>query len=269
MRDFLFNINFKGQINKIENDSNQVYSSSNTKELEELFTEDYLNNLKGEEKEFYTFLLEDLIAPATYYKRDKIDTIISNYGSVPIHLANMPEVEIGDYIIIITGSITSLTVYYKLFKSLEDLNNYLDSIKKILNISLLDKYINAHKKYYDITYNELNNGLKNSHWMWFIFPQIKGLGYSRNNNYYAFKSIEEAKEYYNNDYLRNHLIDLTRIIIDLNVNDIKDLLKYPDYLKLNSCMTLFYNATGNEIFKELIDKYYDGKQDMETLKLIR
>jgi uncharacterized protein (DUF1810 family) len=131
----------------------------------------------------------------------------------------------------------------------------------------LDRFINAQKDYYDTAYKEIKSGKKRSHWIWFIFPQIRGLGFSYDANYYGIKSKLEGLAYYNNDYLRNNLINITNALLENN-NDIIDIVGYPDNLKIKSSMTLFYSVTNNIIFKNVIDKFYNGEFDDLTIKIL-
>ena len=132
----------------------------------------------------------------------------------------------------------------------------------------LQRFIDAQEREYKIALREIKNGKKESHWIWYIFPQLDGLGKSATSKYYSIKGIKEANSYYNNEYLKNHLIEITNCLLNLENDNIRDIMGYPDYLKLKSCMTLFYHVSGNEIFKEVLTKYYDGKQDIQTLKLL-
>lgn len=132
----------------------------------------------------------------------------------------------------------------------------------------LERFINAQKKNYSIALNEIKKGKKVSHWMWYIFPQLEELGSSNISKYYGIKNKEEALEFINNDYLKNNLIKISEYLYKLD-NNVEDILGYPDYLKLKSCMTLFnYVAPDILIFQKVIDKFYDGEKDKETLNLI-
>lgn len=131
----------------------------------------------------------------------------------------------------------------------------------------LDRFIEAQKNDFNRAYEEIKRGRKESHWIWYIFPQLQGLGYSYYANYYGIESIKEAKEYYNNDYLRNNLIKISEALYNLD-DDITNILGYPDDLKVKSSMTLFYKATGNILFKNILDKFYHSKFCETTLKML-
>ena len=133
----------------------------------------------------------------------------------------------------------------------------------------LNRFIEAQNKNYNVALNEIKNGKKLTHWIWYIFPQLKELGFSNTSLYYGISSIEEAKEYLKNEYLNNHLIEITEALLNLENKDIVEVLGYPDNLKVKSCMTLFYYASNNEIFKKVIDKFYNGEFDINTVKLIK
>ncbi len=132
----------------------------------------------------------------------------------------------------------------------------------------LQRFIEAQKDNYDTALYEIKRGRKWSHWMWHIFPQVNGLGYSYTNNYYGIKSKEEAKAYLNNNFLRNNLIKISEELYKLD-DSIYDILGYIDALKLNSCMTLFnYIDPSIEIFKKIVDKFYKGEFDKKTIEIL-
>lgn len=133
----------------------------------------------------------------------------------------------------------------------------------------MNKYIFAQKEYIQTVINELKNGKKVSHWIWFIFPQLKGLGKSIFSDYYGLSDLNETKQYYLNKFLRNNLNKCLQIIysytdVELIINCLGDL----DTKKLHSCVTLFYLATKKNIFKKIIDKFFNGLLDNQTLSLL-
>lgn len=132
----------------------------------------------------------------------------------------------------------------------------------------IDKFIEAQEKDYELALNEIKSGKKRSHWIWYIFPQLSSLGFSSTAKYYGIKDLEEAKEYLENDILKSHLEEITNELLMLPSNDILSIVGYPDNLKINSCMTLFYLASNNELYKKVIDKYYNSKMDENTIKLL-
>ncbi len=133
----------------------------------------------------------------------------------------------------------------------------------------LERFINAQEDSYEIALNEIKNGRKRSHWIWYIFPQLKGLGRSSTAEYYGIDGIDEAKEYYNNDYLKKHLLEITSELLLLENDNIDYIMGYPDNLKLLSCMTLFNEVDkSNDLFMKVINKYYNGRKDDNTLRLL-
>ena len=132
----------------------------------------------------------------------------------------------------------------------------------------VERFIDKQEMYYDIALNEIKNGKKVSHWMWYIFPQLKELGRSYTSKYYGIEDLLEAKEYLQNDLLREHLIEITKELLKQD-KDIENILGFPDNLKLNSSMTLFYLVSNEEIFKKVIDKFYEGNFDELTKNIIK
>lgn len=132
----------------------------------------------------------------------------------------------------------------------------------------LERFITAQERDYDIALKEIQNGYKRSHWMWYIFPQLADLGYSATAKFYGIKNIEEADAYLKNEYLKTNLIEISNALYQINDN-ISNILGYPDDLKLKSCMTLFnYVDPTIEIFSKIIDKFYNGEKDLNTIKIL-
>lgn len=133
----------------------------------------------------------------------------------------------------------------------------------------IERYIEAHKREYKQALEEIKSGKKKTHWMWYIFPQIDGLGISSTSKYYAIRNKEEVQAYLNNEYLYNHLIEICKELMKLNTNNIIEVLPYPNNYKLCSSMTLFYlTKSKEEIFKQVLDKYYNGKLDEKTIEIL-
>ena len=129
------------------------------------------------------------------------------------------------------------------------------------------RFEQMYDEYYERVASELSNGVKESHWMWFIFPQIQGLGHSSTAKYYAIKDKEEAIAYWNDPVLSSHLLEISRELLKLN-SPIDWIIGYPDNLKLRSCMTLFYLVSNENIFKEVLDKFYAGEMDEVTKQIL-
>ena len=132
----------------------------------------------------------------------------------------------------------------------------------------LDRFIGAQKEDYEMAFREISNGRKINHYMWYIFPQIKGLGRSPTANYYGIDGLEEAREYMGNEYLRNNLIGISEKLLELETNDSKEIFGSIDSKKLRSSMTLFELAGDEDLFPKVLEKYYDGKRDELTLSLV-
>ncbi|HVG39971.1 MAG TPA: DUF1810 domain-containing protein [Chitinophagaceae bacterium] len=133
----------------------------------------------------------------------------------------------------------------------------------------LVRFIKAQEKAYAIALTEIKNGRKQSHWMWYIFPQIQGLGYSDTSRYYAIKNIEEATAYLTHPLLGNRLIQICEELMKLPSNDAHRIFGSPDDVKLKSSMTLFASLPNtNPVFKKVLDKYFGGMDDQRTMALI-
>lgn len=132
----------------------------------------------------------------------------------------------------------------------------------------LDRFVKAQEKMYDIALNEIKNGKKISHFMWYIFPQLKGLGYSDISNYYGISGLEEAKEYLEDEILGNRLYNITLELLKINEDDPINIFGNVDALKLKSSMTLFDIVSDDEIFYDVLKKYYGGKKDERTIALL-
>jgi uncharacterized protein (DUF1810 family) len=144
----------------------------------------------------------------------------------------------------------------------------------------LSKYKTAQADCYKQVLKELKNGKKESHWMWFIFPQISGLGRTEISKKYAVKNIEEAIEYLSDEILCSRLIELTNILAyDIEDKTAEEIFGFVDCLKFHSCLTLFIsvinsNITFQEIkqfqcFEDALQKYYDGNFDLLTLRILK
>jgi len=132
----------------------------------------------------------------------------------------------------------------------------------------LERFISAQEAMYNNALKEIRNGHKHSHWMWYIFPQIAGLGFSDMTQKYAIKDLTEAKEYLANTYLKENLINICRALLQCN-GDIEKIMGYPDNLKLCSSMTLFELAAPHiPEFRCVLNKFFGGKADRKTIELI-
>lgn len=133
----------------------------------------------------------------------------------------------------------------------------------------LSRYINAQKTAYQRALEEIRGGRKRSHWMWYIFPQIDGLGYSPTAQYYAISNLAEAKAYLADPVLGARLVEISEALLSLETGDADLVFGYPDNLKLRSSMTLFHRADPeNPVFVNVLDKFFGGDEDEVTLSLL-
>ena len=134
----------------------------------------------------------------------------------------------------------------------------------------LNRYIKAQADAFEIAYYELSSGKKESHWMWYIFPQIVGLGKSETAIYYSINNLEEAKEYMKNEILGPRMNLLVDILLNLEETDPVKIFYFPDNLKLWSSLTLFmYADPSNPRFKMALDKFFQGRIDMGTVNMLK
>ena len=134
----------------------------------------------------------------------------------------------------------------------------------------LSRFLDAQKDTYETALSEIRAGRKASHWMWFIFPQIKGLGFSHMAEFYGIENLDEAKAYLAHEILRKRLLEICEALLAIGHDDPAEVMGYPDDLKLKSSMTLFSLADPDcPIFQAVLDKYYHGEQDAATCKLVK
>ena len=130
----------------------------------------------------------------------------------------------------------------------------------------LQRFVDAQKDVFDAACAELAGGRKRGHWMWLIFPQLKGLGHSSTAQFYGISGREEAQEYLRHPILGERLRRCTELLLEAQGRSINEILGSPDDLKFCSCMTLFAQvAQDNQIFVDAVNKYYGGKFDAWTL----
>lgn len=133
----------------------------------------------------------------------------------------------------------------------------------------LDRFFKAQASSYDTALREIHAGHKYSHWIWYIFPQIQGLGFSSTSQYYAIENLEEAKAYLQEPTLRARLLEISEALLGLSSNDPAEVMGYPDDLKLRSSMTLFAEAEPEcEVFQKVLDKFFGGRKDPRTLQIL-
>ena len=133
----------------------------------------------------------------------------------------------------------------------------------------LSRFVEAQDKVYDRVLAELKSGRKRTHWMWFVFPQIEGLGHSWTTRCYSIKSREEAREYLDHPLLGKRLRECCELILALEGLSVSRIFGYPDDLKLKSSMTLFASvAESGSVFTRVLEKYFQGIRDERTLALL-
>ena len=131
----------------------------------------------------------------------------------------------------------------------------------------LNRYIEAQSYNYERALKEIKNGKKESHWMWYIFPQIKGLGFSATSKFYEIQSIDEAISYLDNEILGSRLIEISNELLKLKTNNPIEIFGEIDSLKLKSSMTLFAYISDNDIFNQVLEKYYNNELDQNTINI--
>ncbi len=134
----------------------------------------------------------------------------------------------------------------------------------------LERFLKAQENSYDRAFLELKQGRKRTDWIWYIFPQIDGLGISVESKRYSLKNIEEARSYLEHPILGSRLKLIANQLLLLDENNINRIFAHPDNLKIKSCMTLFIYVDDSDesVFLKVLEKYYDGMVDVETLKRI-
>lgn len=133
----------------------------------------------------------------------------------------------------------------------------------------LDRFLVAQDRSYDGALKELRRGIKTGHWIWYIFPQISGLGFSETARHYSIRSIEEAKAYLNHRILGERLVQCVEAVLAIEGRSAEQIFGHPDDLKFRSCLTLFAAASErNDVFRRALDKYFGGKFDPLTVQAL-
>jgi uncharacterized protein (DUF1810 family) len=134
----------------------------------------------------------------------------------------------------------------------------------------LQRFVDAQDGIYESVLRELRAGQKRGHWIWYIFPQIQGLGRSATSQEYAIKSQNEAKAYWEHPILGSRLEECTQLVLRVDGRTAEQIFSYPDSLKFRSCMTLFErSATDSTIFRAALLKYFGGESDQLTLDILK
>ncbi len=133
----------------------------------------------------------------------------------------------------------------------------------------LERFLKAQEEMYSVALSEIRAGMKESHWIWFIFPQLKALGFSSTAQYYGIQDLDEAKAYLAHPVLSARLIEISEALLALDDSNSSRVMGYPDDLKLCSSMTLFEVADPTiPVFAQVLEKFYHGKRDYKTLELL-
>ena len=135
-------------------------------------------------------------------------------------------------------------------------------------MSNIDRFLYVQNRTHEQVKKEIQNGEKVTHWMWYTFPQIKGLGLSDNAQFYGIDDLEEASIYLHHEILGNRLKELSNELLKLKTNNPIQIFGKIDAMKLRSSMTLFDCVEENSVFKDVLDKYYQGKKDELTLRIL-
>lgn len=138
-----------------------------------------------------------------------------------------------------------------------------------MDINSLDRFLEAQEHMYETALREIKNGEKESHWMWYIFPQLRGLGESEMSYVYGINGIEEAKAYLEHPILSTRLIEISEALLEHKDKYAYEILEDIDDMKLHSSMTLFAHVSNNNsVFHKVLDSFYDGEMDELTFDLL-
>ena len=133
----------------------------------------------------------------------------------------------------------------------------------------LERFVSAQSGSYARALDELRAGRKRSHWIWFVFPEIRGLGLSPTSQHYGISGIDEARAYMSHPILGPRIVECAEALLALKGRTASAIMPYPDDLKLRSSMTLFERVAGpGSVFSRVIEEYYQGHRDERTLELL-
>ena len=133
----------------------------------------------------------------------------------------------------------------------------------------LEQFVKAQEGSYEIALKEIKQGRKRSHWMWYIFPQIKGLGYSSTVQYYAIQDKKEAENYLKHPILSKRLVEISEELLKIDNDNASEVFGYPDDMKLKSSMTLFYLVSEKVVFKRVLEKFFCNELDKRTVEILK
>jgi len=133
----------------------------------------------------------------------------------------------------------------------------------------LERFVEAQDDDYERALSEIRRGRKQSHWMWYVFPQFDGLGVSATSKHYALKSVAEARAFLAHPVLGPRLLECADAVLRVDDRTATEIFGYPDNMKLQSCATLFASVSAaDSVFHRLLEKYFDGEMDARTVRLI-
>ena len=141
-------------------------------------------------------------------------------------------------------------------------------LHKKQNVHNLERFVDAQERMYETALAEVKSGKKLSHWIWYIFPQLKGLGMSGNSHYYGIDDINEARAYLEHPILGTRLREITSVYLKISGKNAQDIFGHLDAMKVRSCMTLFNEVSEDDLFRKVIDRYYSGCSDEKTLSIL-
>ncbi|GAB3295977.1 DUF1810 domain-containing protein [Hymenobacter humi] len=137
------------------------------------------------------------------------------------------------------------------------------------NDTSLQRFLDAQEADYPVALSEIQRGRKQSHWMWYIFPQLQGLGFSSTSHYYGLQGSQEAQDYAQHPVLGPRLVRISEALLALGGSDATRIMGSPDDVKLKSCMTLFAALpNAHPVFQQVLDKFFQGRPDEHTLRLL-
>ena len=158
---------------------------------------------------------------------------------------------------------------YQLSSTLEIRFFYGQQNKQMNTYTELIRFLEAQNQVYLKALSEIKKGKKDTHWMWYIFPQLKGLGSSETAQYYGIKDWNEATAYLQHPILGPHLIEISSAVLQLEEKTAAEIFGTPDDLKLRSCMTLFATVeNADPVFESVLEKYFNSIPDQQTLELL-
>lgn len=139
---------------------------------------------------------------------------------------------------------------------------------KIHDFEDVSRFLKAQQRMYETALEEVRNGRKESHWMWYVFPQLRGLGRTYNANYYGIADLEEARRYLEEPTLKAHMDEILDVLLALPTDDPESIFGGLDAMKLRSSMTLFDLVSPNDRSARVLEKFFDGRRDQRTLEMI-